>query len=277
MDGVETKSGRKVQRPVQFNPVEQTPSRKRRATSKRFYDSRICQICQRGQSPAANMIVFCDGCNTPYHQLCHDPPIDNLVVTVVEAQWLCNLCDVKRVDRNVQTGLCGENISEEDVSPILLHMNCLHWVLTSLRILQKKIYLASLPLSSLVDLLFFCEKKIPSLPFYPPNIKEVIKDIRSPTSNTSSRTLKTPTTLSTSTTNSISADVPDYESLILSILTTAGPCDGYQIDTIAERLTSLVKFTNRRQVKIEVQNTIQSLVHNSKIYKEGQTYKLNPV
>jgi len=119
MDGIETKSGRKVQRPAQFNPVEQTPTRKRRATSKRFYDSRICQVCQRGQSPATNMIVFCDGCNTPYHQLCHDPPIDNLVVTVVEAQWLCNLCDVRRVDKSVQTGESGESINDEDVSSII--------------------------------------------------------------------------------------------------------------------------------------------------------------
>lgn len=43
------------------------------------------------------MIVFCDGCNTPYHRFCHHPPIDQSVIDEVDKEWYCKLCEKERV------------------------------------------------------------------------------------------------------------------------------------------------------------------------------------
>jgi len=155
MEGVKTKSGRKVHRPAHFNPAQKQPSR-RRGPYRRIHDARICKICQRGHSPQSNMIVFCDGCNTPYHQLCHDPPIDDLVIAVAEAEWFCASCSKKREERPLSTGLSGQNLTED----------------------EKRTYLASLPLSSLVELIFFCERTHPDLPLYDPKTKSIVASIK---------------------------------------------------------------------------------------------------
>lgn len=156
MEGVKTKSGRKVHRPAHFNPAAKQPSR-RRGPYRRIHDSRICKICQRGHSPQSNMIVFCDGCNTPFHQLCHDPPIDDLVIAVAEAEWFCASCAKKREEKPLSTGLSGAALTDD----------------------EKRTYLASLPLSSLVELVFFCEKIHPDLPLYDPQTKKIVAGIKS--------------------------------------------------------------------------------------------------
>lgn len=156
MEGVKTKSGRKVHRPAHFNPAAKQPSR-RRGPYRRIHDSRICKICQRGHSPQSNMIVFCDGCNTPFHQLCHDPPIDDLVIAVAEAEWFCASCAKKREEKPLSTGLSGATLTDD----------------------EKRTYLASLPLSSLVELVFFCEKVHPDLPLYDPQTKMIVAGIKS--------------------------------------------------------------------------------------------------
>lgn len=38
------------------------------------------------------MIVLCDGCNTAWHQHCHDPPVAKDVVQVQEKEWFCSEC-----------------------------------------------------------------------------------------------------------------------------------------------------------------------------------------
>lgn len=103
------------------------------------------------------MIVFCDGCNTPFHQLCHDPPIDDLVIAVAEAEWFCASCAKKREEKPLSTGLSGLGLTDD----------------------EKRTYLASLPLSSLVELVFFCEKTHPDLPLYDPQTKKIVAGIKS--------------------------------------------------------------------------------------------------
>jgi hypothetical protein len=49
-------------------------------------------------------------------------------------------------------GLTGQSLSEE----------------------EKRMYLASLPMSSLVELVFFAEKQHPDLPIYDPQTKEIV-------------------------------------------------------------------------------------------------------
>ncbi len=154
MDGMKTKSGRKVHKPSQFNPAAKTPSR-RRGPGKRVIDTHFCKICERGHSPKSNLIVFCDGCNTPYHQLCHVPPIDNLLITLPDAEWFCATCDERRSHRPLQTGATGAGLTEE----------------------QKKTYLASLPISHLVQLILFANEKNPGIELFAPDTEAILSDI----------------------------------------------------------------------------------------------------
>jgi hypothetical protein len=62
-------------------------------------DASVCKNCGRGHSPAGNMIVFCDGCNTPWHQYCHDKPIGHDVVVIEEKEWYCADCEVLREEQ----------------------------------------------------------------------------------------------------------------------------------------------------------------------------------
>lgn len=53
------------------------------------------------------MIVFCDGCNTPWHQHCHDPPIGREVVQVQEQEWFCSACKALKEEGLVLEGRIG--------------------------------------------------------------------------------------------------------------------------------------------------------------------------
>lgn len=92
-----TKSGRSVNKPVVFVPTIPEPAHgtKRRKSTKTLLAAK-CKTCQRETDPANNRIVFCDACNTAYHQYCHRPPIDSDVVTVLEKEWLCSACVLAR-------------------------------------------------------------------------------------------------------------------------------------------------------------------------------------
>lgn len=95
----QTLSGRKVVKPTQFSPaaVEGT-SRKRGGYKRtgRSVDQALCKRCGRGHSPASNMIVFCDGCNLGWHQMCHDPMVSDELVKDESKEWFCNDCTAKR-------------------------------------------------------------------------------------------------------------------------------------------------------------------------------------
>ena len=81
----------------------------------------MCRNCGRGHSPPSNAIVFCDGCNGPWHQFCHDPPIEGEVVRVEEREWVCAGCEGGRWEREVLEGrVGGEGWSGEEVSAVLL-------------------------------------------------------------------------------------------------------------------------------------------------------------
>ena len=119
-----TKSGRSVQKPTAFVPPPQSPttSNKRKRPYRKNPESAVCKVCLRGTSPASNMIVFCDGCNTPYHQYCHHPPIDQAVVNEVDKEWYCKQCEMQRVvpvpESEVASFISGEGASVEQVSYI---------------------------------------------------------------------------------------------------------------------------------------------------------------
>lgn len=149
-----TKSGRKIQKPSQYNPSAKTPSKKRGTPGKKaVVDSLFCKVCDRGHSPRSNLIVFCDGCNTPYHQLCHIPVIDNLLITLPDAEWFCAKCDERRGQQKLIVGHSGAELSEE----------------------QKKSYLAGLPTSHLVQLVLLATSAYPELNLFSPNAAKTLE------------------------------------------------------------------------------------------------------
>lgn len=91
-----TKSGRHVQKPSQFNPSSPASTQKRKHYGKRTPEQALCKVCTRGLSPQKNQIVFCDGCNLCWHQLCHDPYIDDDFVSNETRSWFCSRCLAKR-------------------------------------------------------------------------------------------------------------------------------------------------------------------------------------
>lgn len=95
-----TQSGRQIVKPAQFVPSPVTPASRKRGPSKRTQEERteqaLCKRCGRGHSPQNNMIVFCDGCNGPWHQMCHDPAVSDEAVRDETSDWFCADCSEKR-------------------------------------------------------------------------------------------------------------------------------------------------------------------------------------
>lgn len=157
-----TNSGRRITQAKTYSPtvldVEKPPSAKRRslntanggvatppaikATKKRRKpgETAVCINCGRGHSPNSNQIVFCDGCNTPWHQFCHDRPITPSVVQIEDKEWKCSECETARLEREHIAGKVapwhGMTISEKrtyfqsleknELVSLLLHANSLH-------------------------------------------------------------------------------------------------------------------------------------------------------
>ncbi|PVI07364.1 hypothetical protein DM02DRAFT_608902 [Periconia macrospinosa] len=153
-----TKSGRNVTKPVAFVPVipEPTQAVKRRRSTKTILAAQ-CKTCHRGTDPGNNRIVFCDVCTTAYHQYCHDPPIDNEVVTVLEKEWICGPC--ARSKDNVVEGTdelvaAPEGFSADD----------------------KRAYLSTLSQEHLISLLLHATIRHPELPIFPQNVHNLISN-----------------------------------------------------------------------------------------------------
>lgn len=108
-------------------------------------EAAVCKNCGRGHSPLSNMIVFCDGCNTPWHQYCHNAPISQEVIRIPEAQWFCGDCDIVRKEKKTWNG----NISAERMT-----------------IAEKRRYLLTLPPDNLVSILLHATTLHPGLPIF---------------------------------------------------------------------------------------------------------------
>lgn len=154
----QSRSGRKIIHANNFSPVvidleKEPPSSKTAATAKpasnapiqpvkgkggkRFSrpgEASVCKNCSRGHSPASNMIVFCDGCNGPWHQYCHDPPISSEVVRIEEQEWFCADCMVLREEKaHVDGKVSAETLSVVEVSLSSLHCSATAQYLNHIR------------------------------------------------------------------------------------------------------------------------------------------------
>ncbi|KAK3679219.1 hypothetical protein LTR78_000780 [Recurvomyces mirabilis] len=151
-----TKSGRSIQKPSSYvPPPEPSPVSgvKKKRTYRRNPESAVCKMCLRGTSPASNMIVFCDGCNTPYHRYCHHPPIHQSVVDEVDKEWYCKQCESERVvpvpEAEVADFIAAGGASAE----------------------QRQRYFASLPPGMLITLLTKATTLKPDLPVFAPDFQ----------------------------------------------------------------------------------------------------------
>ncbi|RHZ61942.1 uncharacterized protein CDV56_107925 [Aspergillus thermomutatus] len=218
----QTKSGRQVNRPSLYVPPASSPvvaktngtssrgsettgARKRKRVFRKTKEAYVnCMHCQRGHSPQSNAIVFCDGCNRAWHQLCHDPPIDAEVVTVMEKEWHCRECKpvpisivqptVVRSNPELQAQTLG--------TPLHHHVPCpkleVGGELFSAE--ERRGYLSSLSHASLVELLVTISDRNPSLLMFPSNLKELQSSKFVFTSNISAGPVSTATSDQTLTT-----------------------------------------------------------------------------
>ncbi|KAH7380589.1 hypothetical protein BKA66DRAFT_570883 [Pyrenochaeta sp. MPI-SDFR-AT-0127] len=150
-----TKSGRSVNKPVTFVPTLPEPSQgvKRRKSTKTLLAAK-CKTCHRETEPSNNRIVFCDACSTAYHQYCHNPPISNEVVTVLEKEWLCGPC--MRTKQSIVQG------TQDLVAAVSLSLD------------EKRAYFSTLSPQQLVSLLLTAVIRHPELPVFPPNVQGLI-------------------------------------------------------------------------------------------------------
>ncbi|CAL8577328.1 hypothetical protein XPA_003159 [Xanthoria parietina] len=144
------------------------PSRKGRKRASKPGEASVCKNCGRGHSPASNMIVFCDGCNGPWHQFCHDPPISQDAISVEEREWFCADCQVLREDRAHVEGKVGApTLSIVEVS---LSFSRMEYSLAEAEshgfYVQKRRYLQTLSSSNLVSLLLHASVLHPDLPVF---------------------------------------------------------------------------------------------------------------
>ncbi|RMY32221.1 hypothetical protein D0866_06755 [Hortaea werneckii] len=156
-----TKSGRNIQKRTSFvfaPPQEQSPTAatppafpKRKRAYRRNPETAVCKVCLRGTSPATNMIVFCDGCNTPYHRFCHHQPIDQSVIDEVDKEWYCKQCQSQRV-RPVPESEVSHFVAAGHAPPE-----------------QRQRYFTSLPQGLLITLLTKATTLHPDLPLFSPD------------------------------------------------------------------------------------------------------------
>lgn len=120
----------------------------------------MCQVCREGHSQPVNkasfeelppscradayaslQLVICDSCAKGWHQLCHQPNIQEEVVAS-DLSWLCKTCDVKLAQSRPAVDVTvGEWVGAAEYSPD-----------------EKKEWLEGLPLHSLVNFILSVEQ-----------------------------------------------------------------------------------------------------------------------
>ncbi|KAJ1334181.1 succinate--hydroxymethylglutarate CoA-transferase [Microdochium nivale] len=155
-----TKSGRQILKPTTYNPstvaaaqvaaIQQSQS-KRKHWGKRTAEQALCKVCTRGLSPFKNQVVFCDGCNLCWHQLCHEPYIDDEFVSDESRSWFCTKCMAKRerhlAKKKTVDGFRGVSWASKSAD-------------------QKRAHLNSLPAAQLVNIVMYSLELHPDLPIF---------------------------------------------------------------------------------------------------------------
>ncbi|KAL4871778.1 hypothetical protein BDV12DRAFT_163830 [Aspergillus spectabilis] len=187
----QTKSGRQVNRPSAYVPpppplavpnqasnmsrasdMPQETNRARKRVPRKSKNTNItCKYCQRGHSPPSNAIVFCDGCNRAWHQHCHDPPIENDVITVKEKEWLCQECKPREIVILHPT-VVRSNPSLTSGPPVHppMAMPKIEVGGEQFSTDDRRRFLSGLSHATLVELLLTLSNQQPTVPMFPANL-----------------------------------------------------------------------------------------------------------
>lgn len=131
-----------------------TTTRKPRPTKRRkLGETAVCINCGRGHSPTSNQIVFCDGCNTPWHQYCHNRPITPSVILIEEKEWMCSGCSTAREEKS--------HIAGKVAAPAEMTLS------------EKRTYLQTLEKPELISLLMHASTLHDDLPIFLPPAPEI--------------------------------------------------------------------------------------------------------
>ncbi|RWA05755.1 hypothetical protein EKO27_g9355 [Xylaria grammica] len=122
-----TKSGRQVQKPAQFNPVDSASSQKRKSYGKRTAEQALCKMC-------------------------HDPYIDDDFVSDESRSWFCSRCLAKR-----ERALAKKKM--------LIEYKGVSWASKSMD--QRRKYLTDIPHAQLVNIIMYSTELHPDLPIFP--------------------------------------------------------------------------------------------------------------
>ena len=193
----------------------------------------VCKNCGRGHSPSSNVIVFCDGCNTPWHQHCHDPPIKGEIVQIEEKEWFCADCSISREEeKRLEGRVAGNGMSLTEVRcEGLLQTSPITKFIVMLTFLQKRQYFHALPHDHLVSLLLHSCTLHPSLPIFEP---KVTPPVPAPVSSTT-------IDLTTPAVDSLAAPVPHAEEYYeADILPYPKPGNGIMLSPESEDISILL-------------------------------------
>ncbi|KAL2121012.1 hypothetical protein VTJ04DRAFT_5039 [Mycothermus thermophilus] len=204
-----TKSGRQVLKPASYDPAAiDAASRRHRANhhqsngglkGPRTAEQALCRRCSRLHSPANNQMVFCDGCNDAWHQMCHEPRITNEVRDAARG-WFCAVCTAKKAASNINNNSISSSGGDKNhVTKSSIAINTTNgapgsttlastssvkprtklpsqpqprqpertsWA--SRPVQAKRAYLSTLSQQELVSLLMSCLEIHPDLPIFPP-------------------------------------------------------------------------------------------------------------
>jgi hypothetical protein len=95
-------------------------SRKRRPVD----ETHFCNICTRSAGPGHDKLVFCDNCDTPYHQNCHQPSISDETVASND-KWFCSTCKPSTMAEPLNQRLNGHGMSVGQVAlPFVASNDC---------------------------------------------------------------------------------------------------------------------------------------------------------
>ncbi|KAL4911569.1 hypothetical protein BDW74DRAFT_143197 [Aspergillus multicolor] len=183
----QTTSGRQVKRPSLYVPSPLTPALPRessgligtsdRAKGRKQGSRKVksinirCVYCERGHSLSSNTIVFCDGCNRPWHQHCHDPPIENEVIAVKEKEWFCRECKPMDIAMRHPT-IVRSNPSLASKPPVHPPLTIPKTEVGGERFPtdDRRRFLSTLSHAALVELLLTVSNDNPAVPMFPGNM-----------------------------------------------------------------------------------------------------------
>ena len=151
-------------------PATYIPPALKRKHARNPAEAAVCRSCGRGHSPQNNQIVFCDVCETPWHQYCHDRPISPTVVRVEESEWRCSDCNIGESLAKFGKG----RLSQETFAKSTGINPTLQWT---------QDYLMSVSKETLVNLLLKAQDGQEDLPLFEPaarldlTVKSVLPDL----------------------------------------------------------------------------------------------------